>query len=302
MLIETLGVSRATVKRDICYMRDRLHAPIVWDRERRGYRFEDADPNFPQYSLPGVWFNSEEAYALLTLEYMLRNIQPGLLEPHIKLLERKIRDILEPGSEHSLKELRRRIKIINKGAPSPDSRDFGTITAALLGRLKLNVNYVNRETHEVTARVVSPQRLVYYNAVWYLDSWCHLRNGLRTFRVDNLTDIELTAQIACDIEANRLDSILASGYGIFSGEDTELVVLRFSRHVSLWVAREKWHSHQQIEYDGQGRLIMTLPFSADSELIQQILKYGPELEVLKPVRLRKKIKFMLCAASRIYDR
>ena len=34
VLMEELGVSRATVKRDLEYLRDRLHAPIVWDRER----------------------------------------------------------------------------------------------------------------------------------------------------------------------------------------------------------------------------------------------------------------------------
>ena len=40
LMIEELEVSRATVKRDIEYMRDRMHAPIVWDRWLRGYRYE----------------------------------------------------------------------------------------------------------------------------------------------------------------------------------------------------------------------------------------------------------------------
>ena len=33
VLEEKLGVSRATVKRDLEYMRNRLNAPIVWSRE-----------------------------------------------------------------------------------------------------------------------------------------------------------------------------------------------------------------------------------------------------------------------------
>lgn len=37
-----LEVSRATFKRDIEYLRDRLHAPIVWDREAGGYCFSSA--------------------------------------------------------------------------------------------------------------------------------------------------------------------------------------------------------------------------------------------------------------------
>ena len=57
VLIEDLGISRATVKRDIEYMRDRLAAPITWDRSLRGYRFDRSMPGAEKYSLPGLWFN-----------------------------------------------------------------------------------------------------------------------------------------------------------------------------------------------------------------------------------------------------
>ena len=36
---EALGVSRATLKRDLLYMRDRFNAPIEFDRAANGYRF-----------------------------------------------------------------------------------------------------------------------------------------------------------------------------------------------------------------------------------------------------------------------
>ena len=43
-LIEELGGSKATVKRDIEYMRDRFNAPIVWDQSLRGYCFDQSLP------------------------------------------------------------------------------------------------------------------------------------------------------------------------------------------------------------------------------------------------------------------
>lgn len=39
--MEKLGVSWATLKRDLAYLKDRLHAPIIFDRELGGYRFEN---------------------------------------------------------------------------------------------------------------------------------------------------------------------------------------------------------------------------------------------------------------------
>ncbi len=65
VLIDELGISRATVKRDIEYMRDRLNAPITWDRSLRGYRFDRTLAE--KYSLPGLWFNDQEIFALLTM-------------------------------------------------------------------------------------------------------------------------------------------------------------------------------------------------------------------------------------------
>lgn len=65
VFLKELGVSRATFKRDIEYLRDRLHAPIIWDRDARGYRFDDANQLGPAYALPGLWFSSGELYALL---------------------------------------------------------------------------------------------------------------------------------------------------------------------------------------------------------------------------------------------
>jgi len=43
-LQDALGVSRATLKRDLEYMRSRLNAPIEWSREAGGYRFASAAP------------------------------------------------------------------------------------------------------------------------------------------------------------------------------------------------------------------------------------------------------------------
>ena len=37
-IMEELEVSRATIRRDLEYMRDRMAAPIIWDRSERGYR------------------------------------------------------------------------------------------------------------------------------------------------------------------------------------------------------------------------------------------------------------------------
>ena len=66
VFLEELDISRATFKRDMEYLRDRLHAPIVWDRFAGGYRFESASTG-PAYELPGLWFTAGERELLMDI-------------------------------------------------------------------------------------------------------------------------------------------------------------------------------------------------------------------------------------------
>lgn len=58
-----LNVSSATFKRDLEYLRDRLNAPILWDRDAGGYRYDHKGQNGPTFALPGIWFNASETHA-----------------------------------------------------------------------------------------------------------------------------------------------------------------------------------------------------------------------------------------------
>src|SRR5256886_4075538 len=89
-LKDALGVSRATLKRDLVYMRDRLHAPIEYVRAGNGYRFGKPRDG-PRYELPGLWFNATEIYALLTTLQLLSNLQPGLLDGQVPALVEQAR-------------------------------------------------------------------------------------------------------------------------------------------------------------------------------------------------------------------
>src|SRR5438874_10949424 len=98
-LQSSLGVSPATLKRDIDYMRDRFNAPIEYHREANGYRFGKPRTG-PRYELPGLWFNATEIHALLTTLQLLTNLQPGLLDGQVEPLIDRLRGILGRG-DHS---------------------------------------------------------------------------------------------------------------------------------------------------------------------------------------------------------
>ncbi len=297
-LLADLGVSRATLKRDLEYLRSRLHAPIEYDRDNNGYRFAAGRGGTgPRYQLPGLWFNASEIHALLTMRHLLKGLEPGILAPHVEPLMARLMAILEPppgaGGQRperpSLKEIEDRIRIVRLAARPMKLEFFELAATATLGRQRLAITFWSRHSNETTQRVVSPQRLVFYRGNWYLDAWCHLREGIRSFALDGIRAARTDGNRARAVAKKDLDDYLAASYGIFGGPAKAWARLRFTPEAARWVAHERWHSQQRIRYDSDGSFLLEVPVGDDRELVMDILKYGPACRVEAPEGLRAKV-------------
>jgi predicted DNA-binding transcriptional regulator YafY len=281
--LEALEVSLATFKRDLEYMRNRLHAPIEYDAERGGYVLE-AKRDGPKYELPGLWFNPSEIHALLTMEAMLDELQPGLLAPHVGPLRARLEMLLEKGRVEA-GEVRKRVRVLRQAARTSPAAVFETVAAATLKRQRLRMRYRARSSGEATERTVSPQRLVLYRDNWYLDAWCHLREGLRKFALDAIADAALLDEKAKNVDVRAVERALDSAYGILGGTDVQWARLRFAPHRARWVAHERWHPEQRGTALPDGCYVLELPFADPRELAMDVLRYGADVEVLGPPSL-----------------
>lgn len=296
MFRERLEVSRATIKRDLEYMRNRLNAPIVWDRDARGYRFGEPERLGGQYELPGLWFSSQEIHALLTMQHLLATLEPGgLLGPHIRPLLARLNGLLGTAAD-TAEEIRKRVKIIAMARRTMAVDNFEKIGSALLRRRRVQISYRSRSKDEVTEREISPQRLVHYRDNWYLDAWCHQRNALRSFAVENIKEVHALDQPAAELADAELDAHFAASYGIFAGAPQNTAILRFTPERARWVADEQWYPEQQGRFLEDGSYELQIPYSVTHELVMDILKYGPDVEVVEPEGLREEVVARLQSA------
>jgi predicted DNA-binding transcriptional regulator YafY len=293
---DDLEISHSTFKRDIEYMRDRLGVPIVWSPERQAYVLE---PGADVAELPGVWFSPGEIYALLEIEHLLEQLEPGLLSRQLDPVRERLSRLLEAG-EKGHREIRRRIRILPMGTRRVNREVFETISFALLNRRQLRIRHLRRQTGEETERIVSPQRLVHYRYNWYLDAWCHTRRDIRIFAVDAISAAQALEDAAREVPEERLDEVLRAGYGIFAGEAVQRAVLRFSPSRARWVANEAWHSQQVGRLEPDGSYVLEVPYSQEPELVMDILRYGQDVEVLSPPSLRRRVADELAMAAAVY--
>ena len=294
-----LEVSKATFKRDLEYLRDRMGAPIVYDRDEEAYRFEAGVADQGSWQLPGLWFTAAEMQALLTMDRLLADLQPGVLSDAIAPLRKRLRALL--GSrQHSADDVAKRIRILAIGSREVEPAHFRVLSAAVLSRRRLRIRHLRRRDGVVLEREISPQRLVHYRDNWYLDAWCHKRQALRTFGVDAIESATVSELEARDVPEETLDRHFASGYGIFAGSETQEAVLLFGEQRARWVSHEVWHPKQDGKLQLDGTYLLRFPYAQEPELVMDILRYGPDVQVLAPDSLREAVAAKLRAAAALY--
>ena len=286
--VDELEISKATFKRDLEYLRDRMNASIVFDRTEGGYRFDKPNAG-EKIELPGLWFSEKEATALVLMQHLLSGLDKGgLIEPHIAPLTSIIDGILGQ-SNTPAKELRKRLKVFGMSARKGSIENFEEVGNALLTRKRLHITYYARGKDETTEREISPQRLIFYRDNWYLDAFCHLRKDLRSFAVDCISKAIITNTKADEISEKRLHEYFAESYGIFSGKPNQRAKLKFSAEKAKWVSAETWHGQQVGAFDKEGNYLLEFDYNQDPELVMDILKYGSGVEVMAPASLKKRV-------------
>ena len=297
-LQDELGCSRATVYRDLAFLRDALMAPVVGDGEA-GFRYDATEGG--RFELPGLWLNSEELHALLAAQQLLARTSGGVLSQALAPLQQRVDKLLDDhaGAQRWPVE---RVRVIPHRGRQVDEPVFRTVASAVLQRHRITFEYRARSTDERTRRAVSPQRLTHYRDNWYLDAWDHDREALRSFSLDRMTTARMQDEPARDVPDEELDRQLASSYGIFSGPPKGWATIVFSPKAARWVADEHWHSDQQGQFLPDGRYELKVPYGTSRELLMDVLRYGTDAEITQPPSLREQARSLLQLSLSNYDR
>ena len=297
---EALEVSRATLYRDLNYMRDRLGMPFDYQAALRGYAMTQQTLSTKRSELPGIWFTQQELNSLLTMIELISNLQlGGSLLSYVAPLKSRLEGLLDDGMDYPT-AAQQRISIVPSAQRQVSNEHFQLTTFALSQRKRLNIKYFSRRAGHTTERQVSPQRLLYYRDNWYLDAYCHLREGLRRFSLDAIASLSLTEQTAHDLSATEWHETSVTNYSTFNSTEQHIAKLRFTPFKAQWVSRELWHPKQSGQQTADGSYVLNVPYRHDTDLIQDILAHGADVQVLCPLALKQKVAEMIKKMVNVY--
>jgi len=290
-LMERLECSQATVYRVIATLRDEFNAPIESGEQGVYY---DRDVAF---DLPGFRLNAEETQGLLMAAQLLEDLQSESLQKPMQRILQNIDKVLQQKGIPN----RRLIQIIPALSRKPNPTVFQTVMGALQNEKKLQLTYQTRQHNDTTERLVSPLRLTSYKNAWYLDAWCHLREDIRLFALEQIQAVNIDIEAARAVPTATLKAHYADSYGIFSGAMKDTAVIKINTQQAPWTRFEHWHSKQHIERMDETHILLHVPFNDARELIADVMRLGTAAEITAPDTLRREFHQQLQQVMRQYE-
>lgn len=291
-LAETFETSKRTIYRDIQALGE-AGVPVV-SIPGRGYSLMKG------YFLPPLSFTTDEATMLLLGSDLMAQSFDAQYRAAALAASRKIEGVLPEKLRDEVRYLQESIRFVTSNAMGQptETEKLQQLRRAILQRSTIRFCYFTRHpsstaeaegdsAHRHTSpahrtREADPYGLVHFLNAWHLIAYCHLRQGIRNFRLDRIDDLVLlpkTFQRPANFNMSKPNS-----------EQQRSMVVRalFDKEVTRWV-RESPSFYMTSEEETPGGLLVTLKSHQESEVLQWLLSWGSHVRVLEPESLRQRI-------------
>jgi predicted DNA-binding transcriptional regulator YafY len=282
-LAATFETSKRTIYRDMLALGE-AGVPVV-SMPGRGYSLMQG------YFLPPLSFTTDEATMLLLgNDLMAQNFDAQYREA-AQSASRKIEGVLPDKLRAEVHSLQNGIRFVAGSSDTPESVHrillLQQLRRAILQRSTVRFTYHTRHAQggqsEQNTREADPYGLIHFPGGWHLIAYCHLRQGIRNFRLDRIDGLELLAK-TFQRPANFV-----------MREDTErrsqrntIVRVLFDHDIARWV-QEARSFYIVAEEDTPEGLLVTLTIRHESEIIHWLLSWGKHAHVLEPESLQRRL-------------
>jgi len=280
-LAAELGVSLRTIHRYFG-MLDEMGVPVYAERGPHG-----GFSLVRGYRMPPLVFTPQEAAAVTLGVSLVEEMWGKLYQEAARGALAKLDQVLPDDQRHEIAWARR--ALLATGMHRTDLQTLAPVLEvlrqAVRDRRRVQMDYRSRDQTKPARREVDPYALVHRWGWWYVIGYCHLRKDLRTFRVDRITLLE-SMQARFELPADfDLRDYLSQEPGT---QPLIEVQMRF-RSEAAQLAHESHTYWESLKPQADGSVLVTF---AAPDLIwaaSTVLAYGPVVEVLSPVEVRRTV-------------
>lgn len=156
---------------------------------------------------------------------------------------------------------------------------------------------------QLNYRLVDPYRIIYWNNKWYVIGFCHLRNDIRSFRVDRIESLMLTEN-----KFNRPENFSARDFFIKSLlptiEDKEGIislVINGDKSVLADICQH-WFLGHYLQVRTSNQAVFLLEKDVIHTYVPYLLlPYNKSIKVIEPISLKKRLIEVLSELIKFHE-
>ena len=283
-LAKEIEVTTKTIQRDIDFMRDRLHLPIVHKREKNGYEFTSPVESFPMLEL-----NNAELVAVFVAQKALGQFKGTPFENPLRSAFEKLTSGLKGKVSVPWLEVDSLISFRNFDVASTDMGVFQTVSEAVQQGKILQFEYKKLNSLAFEMRRVEPYHLACVLNQWYCFAFDPKRRAFRAFVLGRMRNPKVTPEEITAPKPFSIDDYLESSFGVFNAKGSHHIRIQFDAFAAQLVRERSWHPSQKMQDSENGGLELQLRLSSLEEIEPWVLSWGKHAKVLSPVDLQKRI-------------
>lgn len=166
----------------------------------------------------------------------------------------------------------------------------------LLHAIKINLiikfTYQKFWEEEISQRLVEPYALKEFKNRWYVLAKDSKDNNIKSFALDRLTHLEITAQHYQYPENYSVEQSYRYCFGIISpnGSAPQDIILSFDPFQGKYIKTLPLHETQEILVDNDQETRIKLKLCLTHDLVMELLSFGDNMKVIEPKQLVDEIK------------
>ncbi|MFD2671572.1 helix-turn-helix transcriptional regulator [Marinicrinis sediminis] len=287
-LAEMFEVSQRTIYRDIETINMAGIPIITFPGNQGGIGIAE------NYKLERNMLTIEEMASIITA---LRSLNTSYPDAHTQPVLQKIQALQSLKDGEKLQAISEQLLIDHScwGSSAIINKKQSMMKLAIENNQTVIFRYRNAKNEEKD-RHVEPHTLVLKNNRWYVYAHCRDKHDFRFFKLSRMKNLHITSQ-AFDRKETKLEQIPWNTQ--WSQLPAKLTVtLKFQASARFLV--EEWFDEEEIDTDASGCMIVTTRFPDDPWVTGFVLRFGDQVEVIQPERLRQHIYQVACEVAKKY--
>ncbi|ASB88204.1 YafY family protein [Bacillus sonorensis] len=183
------------------------------------------------------------------------------------------------------------LEVISRSSPLSMEPFLKELEQAVADEYSVKILYHKSGEEQSKYRLVDPYRIIYWNNRWYVIGFCHLRNDIRSFRVDQIESLILTEN-----KCNRPENFSARDFflknllpTIKDKEGIASLVINGNRRALDDICQHWFLGHYLQERTSNQAVFLLEKDMIHTYVPYLILPYGKSIQVIEPISLKKRL-------------